>query len=103
LLEDVGGGAAAPLADGVGFLGAGEEVLMGEAISLLVSLWTGGTKGSGRPTYSELAPLSSITGGEEKSSSTRGCFLLGATLPELVVSPRGEEGDFPAPECAKLL
>jgi hypothetical protein len=88
LLADAGGGAAAPLAE------EGGCVLEGEAV--VVFSRTGGTKGSDRPACSEPAtvlpaPVSSISGGEEKSSSARLCFHLGAALPELVVPPRGEE------------
>jgi hypothetical protein len=75
-LEDAGGGASAPLAGEAGFLGPEEEVLQGEVVNLLVFSRTGGTKGFGRPACSEPAPVllaleSSISGGEEKSSSTR--------------------------------
>jgi hypothetical protein len=76
LLEDAGGGAAAPLAREDGFNGA-EEVLEGEAVgTLLVFSRTGRTKGSDRPVWSEPAPVllalgSSKSGGEVKSSSAR--------------------------------
>jgi hypothetical protein len=74
LWEDAGGGAAALLAGEGGLLGA--EVLEGEAVGLLVVSMTGGTEGSDRPACSEPAPVlpapvSSISGGEEKSSSAR--------------------------------
>jgi hypothetical protein len=49
LLEDAGGGAAAPLAGEGGFDSAEEEVLVGEAVgTLVVFSRTGRTKGSDR-------------------------------------------------------
>ena len=77
LLEDAGGGAAAPLAGEGILVAAEEEVLLGEEVdACLVFSGTGGTKRSNRPLSSEPAPMlpapvSSVSGGEEKASSAR--------------------------------
>ncbi|KAK1616992.1 hypothetical protein QYE76_022509 [Lolium multiflorum] len=75
-LEGAGGGMAEPLAGEDGLEGA-EEVLAGEAVgaSVLFSR-TGGNTGSDRPVYYKpapvlLAPVSSKSGGEKKSSSVQ--------------------------------
>jgi hypothetical protein len=92
LIEAIGGAAA---------LLAGEEVpgdadagvLEGEAIvAFFFFSGTGETRGSNRPASSEqapvlLAPVSSNSGGETKSSSARGCFDFGVTRPKLVLPP----------------
>jgi hypothetical protein len=49
-----------------------------------------------------LAPVSSGSGREIKSSSARKCVGVGATHPELVLPPRREDGALPAPEGAGL-
>lgn len=77
MLPEAGGGAAAPLANEGGLVAAEEEVLLGEEVVVcLVFSGTGGTGGSDRPLGSEPAPVlpapvSSISGGEKKSSSAR--------------------------------
>jgi hypothetical protein len=76
LLEDAGGGAAAPLAGEEVAGGAVGGVLEREAVDGLVFSGTDGTRGSGRSLDSEPAPMltasvSSISGGEVKSSSAR--------------------------------
>jgi hypothetical protein len=98
-------------AGGAGASFAGEEVadvgLEGEGAEVFFYSRTGGTRGSGRPDSSEpapmlLAPVSSWSGGEMKSSSVREFGGLGAAHPELVFPPRGEDGALPAPERAGL-
>jgi hypothetical protein len=76
-LADAGVGAAASLASEEDGGGADDEVLEGEAVdACLVFSKTGGTKGYDRPVSFEttpmlLAPVSSKSRGEEKSSSAR--------------------------------
>jgi hypothetical protein len=84
-------------------------VLEGEAVVFFFFffLGVGRTGGSVRsasslPAPMLLAPVSSTSGGEVKSSFARGFGDLGAARPELAFPPRGEARDFPAPEGTGL-
>jgi hypothetical protein len=81
----------------------------GEAVAFFFFFGVGGTGGSARsashvPALMLLAPVSSISGGEVKSSSARGLEGSGAARPQTYIAspPRGEAGDLPAPEGTGL-